>query len=100
MFQFIYNASVLVFFFLAIAFHCTMVTDIKVHAADGKKVQVLLNAGGPDRVSRLQMAESVAIVRGHNPSIIKSVSASSVLPLECSIEASIYACLMLTHEYY
>jgi hypothetical protein len=77
-----------------------MVTDIKVHAADGKKVQVLLNVGGPDKVSRLQMAESVAIVRGYNPSIIKSVSASSVLPLECSIEASIYACLMLTHEYY
>ena len=67
------------FFFLAIAFHCTMVTDIKVHAADGKKVQVLLNVGGPDRVSRLQMAESVAVVRGYNPSIIKSVSTSSVL---------------------
>lgn len=45
---------------------------------DGKKVQVLLNVGGPDRVSRLQMAESVAVVRGYNPSIIKSVSASSV----------------------
>jgi len=56
-----------------------MVTDIKVHAADGKKVQVLLNVGGPDRVSRLQMAESIAVVRGYNPSIIKSVSASSVL---------------------
>jgi hypothetical protein len=56
-----------------------MVTDIKVHAADGEKVQVLLNVGGPDRVSRLQMAESVAVVRGYDPRIIKSVSASSVL---------------------
>jgi len=56
-----------------------MVTDIKVHAADVKKVQVLLNVGGPDRVSRLQMAESIAVVRGYNPSIIKSMSASSIL---------------------
>ncbi|KAF8691797.1 hypothetical protein HU200_040199 [Digitaria exilis] len=46
--------------------------------SDGKKTQVLLNVGGPDRVSRLQMAESVAAVRGYNHSIIKSVSASSV----------------------
>lgn len=52
---------------------------MEAHASDdGKKVQVLLNVGGPDRVSRLQMAESVAVVRGYNPSIIKSVSASSV----------------------
>jgi hypothetical protein len=57
-----------------------MVTGMEAHASDdGKKVQVLLNVGGPDRVSRLQMAESVAVVRGYNPSIIKSVSASSVL---------------------
>uniref|UniRef100_A0A0A8Z775 Cl9363_1 n=1 Tax=Arundo donax TaxID=35708 RepID=A0A0A8Z775_ARUDO len=47
--------------------------------SDGKNVQVLLNVGGPDRVSRLQMAESVADVRGCNHSIIKSVSAASVL---------------------
>lgn len=94
MFQFI---SILVFFLLANAFHCTICQYhgdwLQVHAADGKIVQVLLNVGGPDRVSRLQMAESVAVVRGYNPSIIKSVSASSVLilPLECSI-ASISAC--------
>ncbi|CAD6241582.1 unnamed protein product [Miscanthus lutarioriparius] len=50
----------------------------KTWLSDGKKVQVLLNVGGPDRVSRLQMAESVAVVRGYNPSIINSVSASSV----------------------
>ncbi|KAM0906564.1 hypothetical protein ACQ4PT_016700 [Festuca glaucescens] len=46
--------------------------------SDGKKVQVLLNIGGPDRVSRLQMAESVANVRGYSHSTIKSVPASSV----------------------
>lgn len=46
--------------------------------SDGKRIQVLLNVGGPDRVSRLQMAESVADVRGYSHSIIKSVSASSV----------------------
>ncbi|XP_051209554.1 uncharacterized protein [Lolium perenne] len=46
--------------------------------SDGKKIQVLLNIGGPDRVSRLQMAESVANVRGYSHSTIKSVPASSV----------------------
>ncbi|KAL6911292.1 hypothetical protein ACP4OV_000097 [Aristida adscensionis] len=46
--------------------------------SDGKKVQILLNVGGPNRASRLQMAESVADVRGYNRSIIKSVSASSI----------------------
>uniref|UniRef100_A0A453Q5B3 RmlD-like substrate binding domain-containing protein n=1 Tax=Aegilops tauschii subsp. strangulata TaxID=200361 RepID=A0A453Q5B3_AEGTS len=46
--------------------------------SDGKKVQLLLNVGGPDRVSRLQMAESVAEVRGYSKSMIKSVPASSV----------------------
>lgn len=50
----------------------------KTWLSDGKKVQVLLNVGGPDRVSRLQMAESVATVRGNDHNIIKSVSASSV----------------------
>ncbi|KAE8779855.1 methionine adenosyltransferase 2 subunit beta [Hordeum vulgare] len=46
--------------------------------SDGKKIRVLLNVGGADRVSRLQMAESVAEVRGYSKSIIKSVPASSV----------------------
>ncbi|XP_062221439.1 uncharacterized protein LOC133920869 [Phragmites australis] len=50
----------------------------KTWLSDGKKIQVLLNVGGPDRVSRLQMAEAVAGVRGYNHTIIKSVSASSV----------------------
>lgn len=41
-------------------------------------MQLVLNAGGPDRISRVQMAEAVAKVRGYNTSFIKSVSASSV----------------------
>lgn len=45
---------------------------------DGKQMQLLLNVGGPDRVSRVQMAETVARVRGYETSIIKPVSASSV----------------------
>lgn len=43
-----------------------------------KQMQLLLNAGGPDRVSRVQMAEAVAQFRGHETSLIKSVSASTV----------------------
>lgn len=41
-------------------------------------MRLVLNAGGPDRLSRVQMAEVVAEVRGHDPSLIKPVSASSV----------------------
>lgn len=41
-------------------------------------MQMLLNIGGPDRVSRVQMAETVAHVRGYNASLIKPVSASLV----------------------
>ncbi|KAL1546433.1 methionine adenosyltransferase 2 subunit beta-like [Salvia divinorum] len=43
-----------------------------------KQVQLLLNVGGPDRVSRVQMAEAVAHARGYSTSLIKQVSASSV----------------------
>ncbi|XP_020112567.1 uncharacterized protein LOC109727089 [Ananas comosus] len=50
----------------------------KMWISDGKKMQLLLNVGGPDRVSRLQMAEAVADFRGYDHSLIKSVSASSV----------------------
>ncbi|KAM1818889.1 hypothetical protein ACFX11_000636 [Malus domestica] len=46
--------------------------------SDSKQTKVLLNVGGSDRVSRLQMAETVADVRRYSPSLIKSVSASSV----------------------
>lgn len=38
----------------------------------------LLNVGGPDRVSRVQMAEAVANIRGYKTSLIKPVSATSV----------------------
>ncbi|KAK2971836.1 hypothetical protein RJ640_001000 [Escallonia rubra] len=46
--------------------------------SDSKQMQMLLNVGGPDRISRVQMAEAVAYYRGYNTSLIKSVSASSV----------------------
>lgn len=46
--------------------------------SEGKQMQLLLNVGGPDRVSRVQMAEAVADIRGYNTSLIKPVSASSV----------------------
>lgn len=46
-------------------------------------MQLLLNVGGPNRVSRVEMAETVAEIRGHKKSLIKRVSASSVcLPLD------------------
>lgn len=45
---------------------------------DDKQMGLVLNAGGPDRLSRVQMAQVVAEVRGHNLSLIKHVSASSV----------------------
>lgn len=41
-------------------------------------MQLLLNVGGPDRVSRVQMAEVVAEIRGYSTSLIKQVSALSV----------------------
>ncbi|CAL1399054.1 unnamed protein product [Linum trigynum] len=43
-----------------------------------KQMKLLLNLGGPNRVSRVEMAEVVANVRGYNASLIKPVSASSV----------------------
>ncbi|KAK3194852.1 hypothetical protein Dsin_026162 [Dipteronia sinensis] len=46
--------------------------------SDGKQMQMVLNVGGPDRVSRVQMAEAVAGIRGYNNTLIKPVSASSV----------------------
>ena len=48
---------------------------------EGKQMQLILNAGGPDRVSRAQMAEAVADVRGYSTTLIKPVSASSVCGL-------------------
>ncbi|MFS7925005.1 putative rmlD-like substrate binding domain, NAD(P)-binding domain superfamily [Helianthus anomalus] len=46
--------------------------------SDGKKSQLVLNVGGPNRLSRAEMAETVARVRGYNTSLVKSVSASSI----------------------
>ncbi|XP_065864714.1 uncharacterized protein [Euphorbia lathyris] len=43
-----------------------------------KQMQLLLNVGGPDRLSRVQMAEAVADIRGYNRALIKPVSASTV----------------------
>lgn len=41
-------------------------------------MQLVVNIGGPDRVSRVQMAEAVAHVGGHKTSLINPVSALSV----------------------
>ncbi|CAN4125718.1 unnamed protein product [Withania somnifera] len=46
--------------------------------SEGEPMQLLLNVGGPDRVSRVQMAEAVAHIRGYDLSLIKSVSSSTV----------------------
>ncbi|PRQ57886.1 putative NAD(P)-binding domain, rmlD-like substrate binding domain-containing protein [Rosa chinensis] len=50
----------------------------KTWISEAKHRKSLLNVGGPDRLSRVQMAETVADIRGYNLSLIKSVSASSV----------------------
>ncbi|KAH9303280.1 hypothetical protein KI387_014863, partial [Taxus chinensis] len=42
-----------------------------------KCIEILLNVGGPDRVSRVQMAKVVSDLRGYDSSRIKSVSAAS-----------------------
>lgn len=46
--------------------------------SDEEQMKLLLNVGGPDRLSRLQMAEAVATVKGYDTSLLKPVSASSV----------------------
>ncbi|KAL6513588.1 hypothetical protein OROGR_021074 [Orobanche gracilis] len=46
--------------------------------SEAKQMRLVLNVGGPDRVSRVQMAQAVAHVRGYSASLIKSVSASTV----------------------
>ncbi|KAE8733336.1 methionine adenosyltransferase 2 subunit beta isoform 2 [Hibiscus syriacus] len=53
-------------------------TLIEKWLSEGKKMQLLLNVGGPDRVSHVQMAEAVAQIRGHDLSLIKPIYASSV----------------------
>ncbi|KAL3814859.1 hypothetical protein ACJIZ3_016127 [Penstemon smallii] len=46
--------------------------------SERKQLQLVLNVGGSDRVSRAQMAEAVAHARGYVTSLIKPVSASTV----------------------
>ncbi|XP_039125011.1 LOW QUALITY PROTEIN: methionine adenosyltransferase 2 subunit beta [Dioscorea cayenensis subsp. rotundata] len=55
-----------------------IISLIKKWQSDGEPMQLFLNVGGPDRLSRLEMAKSVATYRGYDLSLIKSVSASSV----------------------
>ncbi|KAL4191672.1 hypothetical protein AMTRI_Chr07g31060 [Amborella trichopoda] len=43
---------------------------------DEREMQLVLNVGGPDRLSRLEMAEVVAKIRCYDSSKIKSISAS------------------------
>ncbi|XP_021748638.1 methionine adenosyltransferase 2 subunit beta [Chenopodium quinoa] len=45
---------------------------------DGIPMQLILNLGGPERVSRAQMAKVVAEIRGYDASLINLMSASSV----------------------
>ena len=59
---------------------------------EDKRMQLLLNVGGPDRVSRVQMAEAVAQFRGHDSSLIKPVSASSVIISFKSCGKNSYSC--------
>lgn len=54
-------------------------------------MQLLLNVGGPDRVSRFQMAEAVAHARNYNTSLITPVSASSV----CILSSVLFNTLLL-----
>lgn len=55
-----------------------IITLIKTWISEGKQMRLLLNVGGPNRVSRVEMAETVAEIRGHKKSLIKRVSASSM----------------------
>lgn len=41
-------------------------------------MRLVINVGGPDRVPRSEMAKIVAACKGHDSSLIRSVSASSV----------------------
>lgn len=41
-------------------------------------MRLVVNVGGPDRVSRSEMAQIVAACKGHKSSLIRSESASSV----------------------
>nr|GMD65011.1 methionine adenosyltransferase 2 subunit beta [Ipomoea batatas] len=47
--------------------------------SESKPMQLLVNVGGPDRVSRVQMAEAVAEIRGYKASINPVSSSSSYI---------------------
>lgn len=44
----------------------------------GPRLQLLLNIGGPERLSRAEMAKVVAEVRGFDKALIKHIPAASV----------------------
>lgn len=68
--------------------------------SEGKQLQLLLNMGGPDRVSRVEMAETVADIRGYNNSLIKAVSASSVsIPFKIPFAVFIHYFLYGNEQY-
>ncbi|KAK1376988.1 Methionine adenosyltransferase 2 subunit beta [Heracleum sosnowskyi] len=46
--------------------------------SERNNMQLVMNVGGPDRLSRLQMAETVATVRGYKSSLLKPTSASLI----------------------
>ncbi|PKA53211.1 hypothetical protein AXF42_Ash009941 [Apostasia shenzhenica] len=46
--------------------------------SDGQQMKLIMNVGGPDRLSRAQMAEAIADFRGYDCLLIKPVSASSI----------------------
>ncbi|KVH91139.1 dTDP-4-dehydrorhamnose reductase [Cynara cardunculus var. scolymus] len=56
--------------------------------SDGKKLGLVLNVGGPDRISRVQMAEVVARVRGYNTSLIKPIDRGVKSPADISMDIS------------
>lgn len=47
-------------------------------STEGGFAQLVLNVGGPDRLSRAEMAEVVAEVKGYEASLINHVKASTV----------------------
>lgn len=56
----------------------TILALIQKWISDGNQIKLVLNVGGPDRLSRAEMAEAVADYRGYDRSLIKPVSASSI----------------------
>lgn len=53
-------------------------------------MRLVVNVGGPDRVSRSEMAQIVAACKGHKSSLIRLVSASSVS--RCRNQTALLSC--------